>query len=381
MSVAVNAVVAGLAVFVVVAGSIWYLTVDRQRDRIQVTDLHHAWSGTSGSAERISVDATFRNRYGVEARLHGWHYELQVQGIRVAAAESLAAATVRPNAFYESHIDLDLPNDFVGPWVRSHLTGGEKTPAKFVGEAYFQVSNKNLTVEFGTQVEWTTDLRDALASIHNCPQAPPNPCIESTQASWGTEGDATVLRLLMRVQNPNDDPLSLGARSAELVWGGVPVGRSDADHDETVAPHGASDVEFRLFLAQGLLVDWWKGHIQRCESSPTALRLVLPYTVETPPPPTPTNTTSPTPSSSTPSSSSPSPSSTPPSETPSQTTNQSGKPKGTHTPLMGPPTLPVQGVWIFDAVLELEPVSGEAGRVAWEFPGPAFQSELVCQPG
>jgi LEA14-like dessication related protein len=369
MSVAVNAVVAGLAVFIIVAGSIWFITVDRQRDRIQVTDIHHEWMGTVGKSERIGVDATFRNRYGVEATLQGWRYELQIQNIRVAQAESTQELKIPPNGVEEAHLNLDVPTDFVGAWVRSHMNGDETTEARFVGEAVFLVSNRNTTVSFGPQVEWKTDLRGALEQIENCPQPEPEPCVRDTNARWETEGDATVLRLVLDIRNPNDDPLVLGARSAELVWGGVPVGRADADGDVTVAPHESESVEFRVFLAFELLKDWWGGHVDRCESSPTMLRILLPYRLES---------SEPTPTSEPPTTTHPSSSASPSSSgSGSASTSPSSSTKATKTPRPMSILELVTPLFV-DPVLRLAPAPGETGDVSWEFPGPLLRTELVC---
>lgn len=387
MSLAVNAVVAGLAVFVIAAASIWYLTVDRQRDQVKVLDVGHEWVTADEVSERIRVEVTFENRYNVEAELLGWRYELQVHRQRIAFAENTETAMVRPNGQVRSALMLDVPKDFVSSWVQGHTTGDEQTQARFVGEAVFEVSHRNLTVNFGPSVEWSTNLRGSLEEIENCPQPEPDPCVIRADARWETQGESTILRLLLDVNNPTDDPLVLEGRSAELVWGSTPVGRADAHEEITVPAGGSESMEFRIYLVHELLKDWWVGHVNRCESSPTALRLAFAYHTDPPEPaptPTPTPTTSSSPTSATPSptptTSSPtssSPTTTSPESSPTETspteTSDSDSPASKQTRSVAYSTF-----ILVEPILQLQPGLGETGDVNWEFAGPLLRTEFVC---
>lgn len=334
MSRAVNAVVIGVAVFVLLTGSIWYVMVAREPNRIKAT-TDREWSGADGD-EFVAI-VTFDNPYDYDIVYQSHSYRYVVNGKEWASGNATGPETLRPHTSLRMPIRVAIPTERLADWFEAHVADDEKTTVQLRGEARFTLSDRERTVPFGFRSTFTTRVLESVAEADLCSEAR-SVCFSGAQARWVQKDNSVVLQTDARLHNPSAERADLGNSSLRLVWSGIEVARADTAGG-VIQPGEDLDTQFLVFFDGRRLIDWWARHTRDCEDSEADALLSLdvqykpveaieeptesptPRTTATAPPP---NTTSPTPSP-TNDTGEPTPSntSTPsPSPTPTNDTNQ-----------------------------------------------------------
>ena len=398
MSRLVNAVVIGIAVFILVAGSFWYLSVGRGQEKLAV-DSDLSLESANSNRTRMVADLTFHNRHDVDVKLTEFSYEFRAGSMMLASNHTSEGFPMKPRTEREESIILDFPTDFVSQWLKNHVQGGEKTTVVFEGNATFQVGSQNQSVEFSEERPFSTEIRTSLEEAGNCPRPAPEPCVESISGTWRERNETLVLDLSMQVKNGVQEEVKISNPKATLRWGDVDV--ADAEAGGTVLEgDGSERLDFPLFMKHDELKTWWPDHLESCEKSTITLGVTFTYqvqpenrttttptptTISTPPnftvTPTTSSSTSPTTSSTTTTSSTaaPPPSTTSTSPSASPTTSPSTSPSGSTSPTGSAEPSPTgdaeQRVSYLFLVAEPEP---ENRTATWSLEGSEFRSTFAC---
>lgn len=403
MSRAVNAIVVGVAVFVLVTGSLWYFLVAQRPDKLAVVAVDYDWATVNEESGELVGTVTFRNALEIDVRLEGFRYEYSVNGILLAANESHEKALVKAEQEHKAPISLKIPTGFVSEWFASHAKNGEESEALLKGEALVLLNDRNQTVGFQSRSSWSTSIAKSLGGFENCDDASDSLCVAKTSAEWATTDSGAVLRLKLSLRNPTKDGITVDNSSIELRLAGAPVG-DGATSGIAVPADGEEEAEWDIYLDHAQLVNWWPRHVQGCEessadakgaltlthvreddptSSPSQSPAPSPKPSFTPssPPSSPSPTTSPTPSSSSPP---PSSSSPPPSSSPAPTSS-SAPPTNSTAPSSGLPTNTSLALGALAAprtaiLLRLTlQGDGETENVEWTLEADAFTSRFACE--
>jgi LEA14-like dessication related protein len=406
MSRAVNAVVIGIAVFILLAGSFWYLSVARGAEKLEV-DADLSLESADSSRTRFLADIRLTNRHDVDVQLHSFAYELAVDELVLVKNATTETVPLKAREERKESVVLSFSTDFVSEWLKNHVEAGEKSTVRFFGNATFQVGSRNQTVEFSEQSPFSTELRASLGEARNCPRPSPEPCVEGAGATWRELNKTRVLELSLDLKNPGGTEIKVDRPKASLQWAGVEVAKAEAG-GLILPADGSEPMEFVLFLEHEQLTLWWPKHLQQCEVSPVALTVSFTYvvqpedknttspsptTVSTPPTFTPpTNTTTPTSSSPSPTTSSASPTNTsasPTTSTPTSTTT-TPPPTTSTSPTPSSSTVPTNttvastsmgGMSVHQVryVFLFEPEEApESHAATWDLEAKDLQTRFVC---
>lgn len=378
MSRAVNAVVIGIAVFILVAGSFWYLSVASGGEKLSV-DSNLTLQSANEKQTRIVADLSFNNQHDVDVRLTKFSYEFRAGSLMLAKNSTEEELPLKPRTEHEESVVLEFPTDFVTEWLKHHVQAGEKTTVVFEGNATFQVGSRNQTISFSEERPFTTDIRTSLEKAENCPRPSPQPCVESISGTWRERNNTLVLDLALRIKNAEDEEMKVSHPQAALRWGETEVAKAEGG-GVVIDGDSSKAMEFALFLQHAKLKEWWPDHLENCEKSPIALDISFAYQIEpedrTTTTPSPTTVSSPpniTTSSSSPTTSTTtsSPSTEPTPSTSPTETSSSKPPKQTDAPS---DSARVSYVFLF-AEEEEEP---ENRTASWNLEGSEFRSSFVC---
>lgn len=401
MSRVVNAVVIGIAVFILVAGSFWYLSVGRGQEKLSI-DSALSLESADNSTTRIRADLTFHNRHDVDVQLKDFSYELRAGSMMLASNHTAEGFAMKPRTEREEGIIVEFPTDFVSEWLKNHVQAGETTTVVFEGNGTFQIGSQNQTVEFSEERPFSSEIRASLENADNCPRPSPEPCVENISGTWRERNDTLVLDLTMTVKNGAAEEVKISNPNAALRWGEVDVAKAESG-GVVLAGDGTGRFEFPLFLEHAKLKEWWPDHVDGCESSAVSLGVTFTYQVQpenrttttptptsisTPPsftvtpttsvPPT-TTSTSPTASSSPPPTTSSSPAPTTTSTSPSGSSSASTSP--TDSPSASPTNstaLTLGGSRNVSYFFILDAQEPENQTAAWTLEGSEFKSSFGC---
>lgn len=98
MSRAVNAVVVGVALIVLLAGSVWYLAVVRPPEKVSIVGIHEEWSTVDATTTQLRTAVTFRNRLDVEGNLEWLAHERRANSELLASSEETLREVLPPAA-------------------------------------------------------------------------------------------------------------------------------------------------------------------------------------------------------------------------------------------------------------------------------------------
>ena len=335
MSKAVNAIIVGLTVFILLTGSIWYVTVARGPNKVSAVEVEQGWDSVNETTSVLWGQVTFRNPYDFRIELTSFTYEFWVNEERWARHNSTDVVTLTPRGEAILPARIEMNTTEMDEWFLDHIANGERTLVLFTGNASFRVGGGEISVPFEERRTWDTGLRRNIEEIRNCPQAEPLPCIADASVKWVLEDEKSLLQLVFTIRNNNLDEMTISNRSAVLAIGGVPIAKANATDNVAVARQSGRFFEFPMEIDRGKIIDWWIHHVQACENTDATLDLVFDYEVKAatfPPQPTLPTSTSATPPSPTTTSSQPPP---PP---PTTTTTAPPPPTTTTTAPPPPPT-------------------------------------------
>jgi LEA14-like dessication related protein len=317
MSRAVNAIVIGVALFVLLAGSLWYVMVVREPTRIE-SQTERMWDSQAG--DHLLAHVQFHNPYDYDVRLEGYEYRYVVNEQRLGGNLSDEKLTIPAHQSATIEISQALPPKAFVEWWKNHTAQGERSTAQLDGHAVFSLSEKNTTIAFGYKETFETHIADSLGHLDVCKGAR-GVCYAGAQTDWIERKGIPVLLLRAKLRNPTQERAELGDANLELAWNGLAVAAAKTKGG-IIQPEGDTTAQFEMAFDAKQLAAWWPKHTQTCESSKVTVKVGIAAKF-TPPEvaPSPNATRSPTPVSTSPSNTtSPSPTPTPtPSPTPTPT--------------------------------------------------------------
>lgn len=243
---------------------------DAPKGAVRVTGSDAQWVA-SDLGTRLAVDLDLRNT-GPAAAVTQVAYRVTLDGQLLAASSEDPPATLPADSDGTVRFNVELPATFAGEWWRSYATRGESSTLRVDGTVTVRAATSDQRVPFQWQSAWNGDLVDRLSdSPQECPGPPAPMCLDEIKVAW----KAGRLQTTIVLRNDQSEPVIVRNGTFRLVFEDVAVAGGRLEEALTIAPGEDADITAQLAFDDGALMQWWAGHVARCETSRLSLDVGL----------------------------------------------------------------------------------------------------------
>jgi len=124
-----------------------------------VESVKAMWGVVTDSQTEIVALAKVRNEDVVPIVVSGYHYTIEMNGVKVADGYENSPVTVKPKSKTTLKFSLRLNNSFIREWWVTHIANGEKTKIRVAIKPTIEVGGRDVEVPvFLRESEFTTKL-------------------------------------------------------------------------------------------------------------------------------------------------------------------------------------------------------------------------------
>lgn len=279
MSRFVNAVIVGLASFIVLLSVFWYAVEVSREGQISVRVTDIAWGPVDERGTEIFSQLLVHNPHRLDVQMTRVEYRLLLNG------EQLDLDTREPNLRVLALADATLnvtsrfPTSFVPNWINVHARESEETKLLIRGEAAFLLAQELVTIPFETSTTTETQLADSIASAYqNCAPQTRSICLDSANARLVSSAAGAQVQIDFHLENPNATTLRVTNWTTVLELNDVQVADGRTDNPIQLLPHSGQEGRITLAFDPAQLTLWWPRHTADCERS--SLLLAVTFTLE-----------------------------------------------------------------------------------------------------
>lgn len=126
---------------------------------VTVESVKAMWGVVTDSQTEIVALAKVRNEDVVPIVVSGYHYTIEMDGVKVADGYENSPVTVKPKSKTTLKFSLRLNNSFIREWWVTHIANGEKTKIRVAIKPTIEVGGRDVEVPvFLRESEFTTKL-------------------------------------------------------------------------------------------------------------------------------------------------------------------------------------------------------------------------------
>lgn len=279
MSRFVNAVIVGLASFIVLLSIFWYAVEVSRESQITIRQGSLGWGPVDQRGTEVWAHWLVHNPHRLNVQLNRVEFRFLLNG------EQLEWDNRTPNqripALGDGSFNFTgrFPTTFVQSWINTHAAKNEETTFLIRGDAAFLVGQETVKVPFEASTTTQTRLTELIGGAYrNCTPQTASACLSSANARLINTGSTTQIWLDYQLENPNASHLRISNWTTVLELHDVQVADGETVSAFELEPHGDHEGQIELALDPQQLVAWWPLHAKDCERS--SLLLAVTFTLE-----------------------------------------------------------------------------------------------------